>query len=100
VTNNQDRELQIKLAEPQANIQIYINCAFGFLAGFLSIVIIGVQIFFSLPTEARSMFSVNLFFLVAFISCIVLCVCFSIYYIVKAIQARDEIEELEREYCW
>ncbi|MGC8912251.1 MAG: hypothetical protein ACP5K8_09275 [Nitrososphaeria archaeon] len=98
--NNQDRELQIKLAKLQANIQIYISCAFGFLAGFLSVVIIGVQIYFSLPIEAHSVFEVNLFFLIAFISCIILCVYFSGYYIVKAIRARDEIEELKKEYCW
>lgn len=50
--HNQDRELQIKLAELQANVQIYITAAFGFGAAFLALFVCLLQIFFTLPLEA------------------------------------------------
>jgi len=50
---NEDRELQIRLAELQADVQINLAACFGFLAVFITIIIGFEQIYFSLPQEDR-----------------------------------------------
>ena len=97
--HNQDRELQIRLAELQANVQIYIAVAFGFAALFMSIYAILVQIFFSLSIEAR--FSSVGWLIIGLMLMSMGAFGFSVaYFLRKAVASRDEIEKLKKEYCW
>ena len=97
--HNQDRELQIRLAKLQANVQIYIAIAFGFVALFMSIYAVLVQIFFSLPIEAR--FSSVGWLISGLMLMIMGAFGFSVvYFLRKALGSRDELEKLKKEYCW
>jgi len=97
--HNQDRELQIKLAELQSDIQICLTNAFGLIAGFLTFFVALMQIYYSLPWE-ESFTSVRN--LVGILMFIIFCVWWILpfSYIKKAIVARKKIAELKREYCW
>lgn len=46
-----ERELQVSLAELQADVQIYLTAAFGFLAVFAALVLTDEQIFYSLQSD-------------------------------------------------
>lgn len=97
--HNQDKELQIRLAELQANVQIYIAMAFGFAALFMSIYAVFVQTFFSLPIEAR--FSSTGWLIISGMLMIMGAFGFSIvYFLRKAVASKDEMEKLKKDYCW
>jgi Ca2+/Na+ antiporter len=93
----EDRELQIKLAELQADVQINLTVCFGFLA-LLFVVIIGLQqIYYALLPEE----------IVAKSSILVLMVgaAFIILFVIrryfrKALYARNRMEELRKQYVW
>jgi glucan phosphoethanolaminetransferase (alkaline phosphatase superfamily) len=99
MVHKQDVELQIRLAELQADIQIYLTAVFGFLAGFLALIIGYMQIFFTLPWE-ESFMATRIVFAVVIIILIVGCGVSIIHFVRKVVAFRNEIEELRKEYSW
>ena len=47
----EEREFQVKLAALEADVQICLAAAFGFLAAFVGLILVDEQIFFSLPAD-------------------------------------------------
>ena len=97
MVHNEDRELQIRLAELQADVQINLTIGFGFLAGCLALSIMFTQIAFAVPPEniilknmarAFSLFWV----IVAFLS--------GRYFVSKALDARKQMKDLKKQYVW
>jgi len=93
---NKDRELQNKIAELQADVQINLTCCFG-LSAMLVIVILGFgQVYFSLPPENN--------FLRIYITIVILLLSFIgggifavVFYLKKAIDANNQMEELRKQ---
>jgi hypothetical protein len=50
--HNEDRELQIRLAQLQTDVQFYLASLFGFLAVFMAVAMACIQLTASLPTDA------------------------------------------------
>jgi len=95
--HNEDRELQIKLAELQADVQINLTVCFGFLAVFITTIIGFQQIYFSLPPEAT--------LLKDYLSVSIVVIAFtllgvSFYFINKAQDARKQMNKLRKQYIW
>jgi len=99
MVHKHDLELQIKLAELQADIQINLTAAFGFLAVFSALLIGYMQIFFTLPWE-ESFMATRINFAVMIIIITVGCWICIIYFFSRVIAFRKKIEELRKEYCW
>jgi len=94
---DEDRELQIKLAELQADIQIYLTACFGFLAGFLAILIGFEQIYFTLsPEEILS----KIYLAISIPLVGIVCFVTAIFFARKAFRARKQMEELRKKYVW
>jgi len=93
----EDRELQIRLAELQADVQINLTICFGFFAGFLAIIMGFEQIYFSLPEE--NIFMKNLVSLLIYVSAFAL-LYVTFHFIRKAQDARKQIGELRKRYVW
>jgi energy-coupling factor transporter transmembrane protein EcfT len=91
--HSQDEELQIRLAEIQANVQIYIASAFGYGGICLSMLICILQIFSSL--RIAGVMVDTLFFVILSMLLMVMLIFFVLYFINKAIQAKNEIEKLK-----
>ena len=95
--HNEDRELQIRLAELQADVQINLTIAFGFFAGFVAFMIGFEQIYFSLSSENTLMKSIIFVFIaLAGIACFISVT----YFAGKAQDARKQMEELRKRYVW
>ena len=94
---DEDRELQIKLAELQADIQINLTAFFGFLAVFIVIIIGFEQIYFILPRE-EALTKNTIMALVILIGIFVLGV--ASYFFKKALQARKQMKELRKQSLW
>jgi len=95
--HNEDRELQIKLAELQADIQIYLTLCFGFMALFAALMIGYLQIHFSLPPEHT--FTRNIVF-VSIVVCGIILLGFTNYFFNKARDTRKQMKELRKRYIW
>ena len=94
---NQDRELQIKLAQLQADVQIYLTAGFGCFA-VLSALVIGLfQTAFGLPSER-----ILLKTILSVLELIASFVCFyaTIYFAKKARVARKKMDNLKKQYVW
>jgi len=97
MVHSTDRELQIRLAELQADVQINLTSAFGFLAGFLALTVGYLEIYFGLTSEQSLMRNV---FSVLVVVLVVACAfCFR-YFVNKARVARRQMKELRKEYVW
>ena len=94
---NQDRELQIRLAELQADVQIYITIGFTFFAVFMAGIIGLQQIYFSLPSEE---FVTKYFTLFAEILLVIFGFLVVRFFMKKAVDARKQITELRKRYVW
>ena len=93
----EDRELQIRLAELQADVQIYLTACFGFLAVFLAIIIGFEQIYFTLsPEEILSKIYLAISIPLVGFACFVA----AIFFARKAFYARKQMEELRKKYVW
>ncbi|MCJ7635454.1 hypothetical protein MUP77_24080 [Candidatus Bathyarchaeota archaeon] len=87
----EERELQVRLAELQADIQIYMTIAFGFFAGFLALILTYEQIFYSLTWDRnleRTVFSF------AILAALAVCVLTFVYFGRRAEKARKQIRDL------
>jgi len=95
--HREDRELQIRLAGLQADVQIYTTACFGILAVFFAIIMGFEQIYFALPkTEVLSRISaVVVIVLSVILSFVGVGMLFS-----KAVEARKEMEQLKKQYVW
>jgi len=94
---NEDRELQIKLAELQADIHINLAAFFGFLAVFIIIIIGFEQIYFILP-QGEILTKNTIIVLITIIGIFVLGV--ASYFFKKALQARKQMKELRKQSLW
>jgi len=94
---NEDRELQIKLAELQADIQINLTAFFGFLVVFIVIIIGLEQIYFILPQE-EALAKNTLIVLTIVTGIFVLGV--ASYFFRKALNARKQMKELGKQFLW
>lgn len=97
MSRNEDRELQIKIAELQADVQINLAACFGFLAVFVTIMIGFEQIYFSLPPDASI---VRVYIVVSIIIAAFVTLFVASYFFRKAMRARDQIKELKKQYVW
>ena len=95
--HREDRELQIRLAELQADIQIYTTASFAILAMCFTIMIGFEQIYFSL-SEAEGISRISAFIAIV-ISAIVALVGVGTLF-KKAVEARDEMKQLKKQYAW
>jgi membrane protein implicated in regulation of membrane protease activity len=95
--HNQDRELQIRLAELQADIQINLTICFGFFAGFIGIAVAVMQIIYSLSSEQIALkIMLAIFTVVAIIFC-----WYYTYFFAKRVEtARDKLKDLQKQYVW
>lgn len=98
MAHKHDVELQIRLAELQADIQINLTAAFGFLAAFLALTIGIMQIILMLPS-GESFMPIKIFF-AALATAAALCGIGIIHFLHKVNEFRKEFEELKKEYCW
>lgn len=97
MSRNEDRELQIKLAQLQTDIQIHLSACFGLAAGFLALIIFYMQIFFNLSAE--QILLKNLFGAVVLIASGFLL--FLLLYSFQQIKAtKKRMEELKKQYIW
>ena len=95
--HREDRELQIRLAELQADIQIYVTVCFGLFAGFVALIIGFEQIYFSLsPEEVVTKTSIFILIILGGI----VCLSFSVFFLRKMFDARKQMEELRKQYAW
>jgi ABC-type antimicrobial peptide transport system permease subunit len=97
MVHKQDAELQIKLAELQANFQYCLTVAFGFLAGFLAIFFCLFQVGATLPFEENFRI-VRLSIMILMVIIGFFCVFYTFYYIRKALTYIEKIENLSKEY--
>jgi hypothetical protein len=94
---NEDRELQNKIAELQANVQINLTYCFGLLT-MLVVAIAGFgQVYFSLPPENNLLrvYLTMIILLLSFIGGSIFAVAF---YLKKAIDSRTKMEELRKQF--
>jgi ABC-type antimicrobial peptide transport system permease subunit len=90
-------ELQIKLADLQANLQYCLTVAFGFFAGFLTILLCLFQVGVMLPFE-ESFRIVRVSIMILMIIVGFCCIFFAYYYVRKALRFINKIEDLGKEY--
>jgi large-conductance mechanosensitive channel len=89
--HNEDRELLVKLAVLQTDMQLYLNILIGFIALAFSVIVGFEQVYFAYGSE--------LFLLPIFIMPAVLL--FVVIYLVNRIdQKKKEIKELKKDYVW
>ena len=94
---NEDRELQIRLAELQADVQINLTVYFGLLAVLFAAIIGLQQLCFTLPPENIVVKNSTL---VSMAGCVIIILFVTRRYIRKAIDAREQMEELRKQYVW
>jgi len=95
--HNEDLELQIRLAELQADVQINLTVCFGMLAVLFAVMVGIEQIYFTLPQES-SFIRYSLVAAIAIAG-------FSCMYVVRVFggrvdRARKNMQELKKEYVW
>ena len=93
--HNEDLELQIKLAELQAEVHINLTAFFGFVAGALTILLAFQQIYFR-PELSLDKTAILTCMSVFLFPCLILFLLF----LRRALDARREIEELRKQYVW
>ena len=93
--HNEDLELQIKLAELQADVQINLTAFFGLLAGILTIWLAFQQIYFQ-PDPSLDKTAI----LAGMAVCLALSLIFLVLFLRRALNARREIKELKERYVW
>lgn len=95
--HNEDRELQIKLAELQADIQIYITICFALFVGLIALMLAFEEIYFTLPPEHGS---IKTIFSILIAVAGVFCSSYTIFFIDKAITAKKQMGKLREQYLW
>jgi len=95
--HGEDLELQIKLAQLQADVQIYLTMCFGFIAVLVAFIIGFMQTFYILPSD-QDFVKNELFALILVLNTIMILLTY--YYIKKAKAARAEMKKLEERYAW
>lgn len=95
--HNEDRELQIKLAELQADVSIYLTTGFAAFAVFMAVTIGLQQVFFSFPPEEVFYRTIAL---VGMAMAGIVNFVFSTRFIGKALAARRQMAELRKRYVW
>jgi len=93
--HNEDLELQIKLAELQAEVQINLTACFGFFAGFLTALLASQQIYFQ-PEQSLDKTAI----LITIVMFGILCFIFLRLFLKRALEARNQIEKLRKHYVW
>lgn len=94
---NEDRELQIKLAELQADVQINLTACFAFLAVFLAITIGLLQILYALPLKVTIM---HYYLTILIILTMICLLAVTSHFYRKAQDARKRMKELRKRYVW
>jgi len=94
--HNEDRELQIRLAELQADVQINLTACFGSIAVFVPLVILFEELLFSPSTNEpmRVVFSITAVAL-AFVMLPI-----ARFFIKRAVKAREQMSELRKKHIW
>lgn len=87
----EEREFQVRLAMLEADVQIHLAAAFGFLAALAGVILVDEQIFYSLPAD-QSVTKWVLFGVILTTS--VGCACIFYFFTRKALAKRKEMEEL------
>ena len=95
--HNEDRELQIRLAELQADVQINLTICFGLLAICFAVIIGLQQIYFTLSPEKNELRNS---ILIAMVGCLIIVSIVTSTYLNKANRARKQIGELRERYVW
>ena len=88
--DSEERELQVRLAEVSADVQINLTIAFGFFAGFLALILTDEQIFYSLSSNDLTKASMFWVILVGSLASGLTL----IYFSDRARTARKELEKL------
>lgn len=88
---DEDRELQIRLAELQADVQINLTICFGLLALAFATIIGLQQLYFTLPPEEIVVKNSTL---VSMVGCIIVILFITRSYLRKALDAREQMKEL------
>jgi hypothetical protein len=94
---NEDRELQIRLAELQADVQINLTICFGLLAIIFAVFIGLQQIHFTVPPENIVVKNSTL---VSMVGCVIIVAFVMRIFFGRAIRSRKQIEELRKRYVW
>jgi len=89
----QDSELQIRLAELQADVQINLAIAIGFLGAFISVLLGYQQMYFSQNLLIDETWIVIVMALGSF-----LCIFFVILFVHRALNAKRKMRELRKMY--
>ena len=95
--HNEDRELDIRLAELQADIQIYVAATFGLFAIFAGAAVGFSQAMYTLGTE-----EINLKITLSVVALMAACAsaCFAMYCAKKVDETREKIKGLRKQYIW
>ena len=93
--HNEDLELQIKLAELEAEVQTNLTASFGFFAGILTILLAFQQRYFQ-PEPSLDKTVILIGMLVSLLPCLIVAVLF----FRRALNARKDIKELKKQYVW
>ena len=95
--HNEDRELRIRLAELQADVQIFLTIGFGFLALFVAMSIMFTQLYFAVPQGNFVLKNVaRAFSILTIIAAALSCR----FFVLKALDARGKIADLKKRYVW
>jgi len=95
--HGEDQELQIRLAQLQTDVQIYLTLCFGFAAIVAAFIIGFMQIFYTLPPE-QDFVRQEIFWIIIILSAILIGL--SSHYVGKARAAREKMKGLRKEYFW
>jgi len=93
----EDRELQIRLAELQADVQINLTICFGLLAVIFAVIIGLQQLYFTLPSKEIVVKNSTL---VSMVGCVIIVAFVMRRFFGRAIYARKQMEELRKQYVW
>lgn len=96
MSRNEDRELQIRLAELQADVEINLTACFGFMAVFVPLIILFEELLFS-PSTSDFM---KLVFSTFGVASAVVLLPVALFFITRAINARMKMSELKKKYVW
>ena len=93
----EDRELQIRLAELQADIQINLAACFGIIAIFAALMIGQMQAYFSLPPEDTA---IRTSLIISIVMSAIVAGAIGNYFMGKVVAARKQMKELRKKYVW
>jgi undecaprenyl pyrophosphate phosphatase UppP len=97
VPYREDIEVQIRIAELQADIQTYLTIGFGFFAVGITIIVGLIQVIFSVPSEQT--FEKLLLSLLCIVGELVTAR-YTMIFAEKADAARKELKKLRKRYTW